>query len=44
MAGPNIVNKQLISASNVTFERSGQALLKDINLSIASGMITVLQP
>lgn len=42
MASPNIVNKQLISASNVTFERSGQALLKDINLSIASGMITVL--
>lgn len=42
MASPNIANKQLISASNVTFERSGQALLKDINLSIASGMITVL--
>lgn len=42
MASPNIAKKQLISASNVTFERSGQALLKDINLSIASGMITVL--
>lgn len=42
MASPNIAKKQLISASNVTFERSGQALLKDINLSLASGMITVL--
>jgi len=42
MASRTIAHKQLISAKNITFERSGQALLKDINLSIASGMITVL--
>ncbi len=42
MGSNNIVKQELISTRNVTFERSGQALLKDINLSIPSGMITML--
>ena len=42
MGKQKIAKNELITARNITFERSGQPLLKDINLSIASGMITML--